>query len=142
MKESVNLSLSVVKKLLPKLKADTDFFKKYDLHLHFPEGAVPKDGPSAGITITTAIVSAITEIKPISKLAMTGEITLNGNVLPIGGVREKLLAAARKGMTDVIVPFANKKDVEEYKRQGVEFNINIHYVKRIEEVLKIALKKE
>ena len=142
MKESVNLSLSVVKKLLPKLKADSDFFKKYDLHLHFPEGAVPKDGPSAGITITTAIVSAITEIKPMSKLAMTGEITLNGNVLPIGGVREKLLAAARKGMTDVIVPFANQKDVEEYKRQGVEFSINIHYVKRIEEVLKIALKKE
>lgn len=142
MKESVNLSMSVVKSLLPKLDADHEFFKKCDLHIHFPEGAVPKDGPSAGITITTAVVSAITGVKPMPKLAMTGEITLNGSVLPIGGVREKLLAASRKGLTDVIVPFANKKDVEEYEKQGVKFNLNIHYVKRIEEVLKIALNKE
>lgn len=142
MKESVNLSLSVVKKLLPEYKIDEEFFKKNDLHIHFPEGAVPKDGPSAGITITTAIVSAVTGIKPMSNLAMTGEITLNGSVIPIGGVREKLLAAARKGITDVIVPEANRKDIEEYQRQGVEFKLNIHYVKKIREVLKIALNKE
>ena len=142
MKESVSLSLSVVKGLMPKLKADEEFFKKYDLHIHFPEGAVPKDGPSAGITITTAIVSAITGRKPKAKLAMTGEITLNGSVLAIGGVREKLLAAARKNITDVIVPASNRKDVEEYERQGVKFGLNIHYVKNIEEVLKIALNKE
>ncbi len=142
MKESVNLSLSVVKALMPKLNTDEEFFKKNDLHIHFPEGAVPKDGPSAGITITTAIVSAITGRKPKAKLAMTGEITLNGSVLAIGGVREKLLAAKRKNITDVIVPASNRKDVEEYEKQGVKFELNIHYVKNIEEVLKTALNKE
>ena len=142
MKESVNLSLSVVKALMPKLKIDEEFFKKYDLHIHFPEGAVPKDGPSAGITITTAIISAITGRKPMAKLAMTGEITLNGSVLAIGGIREKLLAAARKNITDVIVPASNRKDVEEYERQGIKFGLNIHYVKTIDEVLKFSFNKE
>ena len=128
--------------LLPKYKIDKEFFKKYDLHVHFPEGAVPKDGPSAGITITTAIISAITGIAPRDKLAMTGEITLNGSVLPIGGIREKLLAASREGIDRVIVPYSNKKDVEEYEKMGVQFNLEIYYAKRIEEVLKIALSKE
>ena len=103
---------------------------------------MPKDGPSAGITMATAMLSAIIK-KPVrADVAMTGEITLNGSVLAIGGVREKLLAAARKNMTDVIVPASNRKDVEEYERQGVKFGLNVHYVKNIEEVLKIALNKE
>lgn len=141
MKESAELALSVTRNIAKKYMIDTQFHKKCDIHIHFPEGAVPKDGPSAGITITTALISALTGRIPKSNIAMTGEISLSGNVLPIGGVKEKILAAIRNKITDVIIPFENKQNVEENISKGYISGINIHYVKNIHDVLEIALTK-
>src|SRR5206468_12249816 len=114
------------------------FFATHDLHVHVPEGAIPKDGPSAGITIATAMLSVFTN-RPVKRsLAMTGEITLRGNVLPIGGLKEKILAARRAGITTVVIPKLNRKELEEVPaqlRRGLKF----HLVEHIDEVLKIAL---
>jgi ATP-dependent Lon protease len=115
-------------------------FEKHDLNIHVPEGAVPKDGPSAGITMITSIVSTYTGRKVTERIAMTGETTLRGRVTPIGGVKEKVLAAKRAGITTILIPEENRKDVEEIKPEYVE-GITFHYVRTNEEVLELALQK-
>ncbi len=141
MQESVAAAVSVVRARAKRLGIRPDFYEKHDLHLHFPEGAVPKDGPSAGIAITTAIVSALTGIAVRSNVGMTGEITLRGEVLPIGGLKEKLLAAHRGGLTTVLIPDANVKDLAEIP-ENVKNVLEIVPVKWIEEVLVRALERE
>jgi ATP-dependent Lon protease len=138
MQESVAAAVSVVRARAKRLGIRADFYEKHDLHLHFPEGAVPKDGPSAGIAITTAIVSALTGIPVNSNVGMTGEITLRGEVLPIGGLKEKLLAAHRGGLTKVLIPEQNVKDLAEIP-DNVKNVIEIIPVKWIDEVLTHAL---
>ena len=115
-----------------------EFFENYDLHLHFPEGATPKDGPSAGITILTALTSLYTQYKVKPKLAMTGEITLRGKVLPVGGIKEKILAAKRAGITDIIMCYKNEKDLEEINPEYIK-GVKIHFVKTVNEVVEIAI---
>ena len=135
MKESAEIALSLVRSLLPDKE---EFFKTNDFHLHVPEGAVPKDGPSAGVTMATAIYSAVTGRKVHSHTAMTGEITLRGRVLPIGGLKEKLLAARLAGMDTVMVPGENRPDVEELEAEITE-GIDVRYVDKVEEILKEVL---
>lgn len=119
---------------------DAEFFAKNDIHIHIPEGAVPKDGPSAGITMATAILSAVTEIPVRADVAMTGEITLRGRVLPIGGLKEKLLAANRAGMHTVIVPAENRLDVGEISEE-IKQGMEIVYAESMRDVLKVALER-
>ena len=139
MRESMQAALSWVRSNAAQLGIAEDFFEKHDIHIHVPAGAIPKDGPSAGVTIVTALVSLLTNrpVRPL--LAMTGEITLSGNVLPIGGVKEKFLAAKRAGVRDVIFPAENKTNVDEDLTPEQVENVAIHYVKAIDEVLEIAL---
>lgn len=140
MKESAQIALSYAKSVAKEYGVDSKFFKENDIHMHIPEGAVPKDGPSAGITMSTAIVSAIANIPVDRYLAMTGEVTLRGKVLPIGGLKEKLLAAKETGMKKVLVPVKNKTDVEEFSTEITE-GLKIIYVSEMTEVLKQALVK-
>lgn len=135
MKESAQIALSLVRSLLPKREK---FFKESDFHLHVPEGAVPKDGPSAGVAMTTALYSAVTGKKIAARVAMTGEITLRGRVLPIGGLKEKLLAARLAGIGTVLVPADNKPDVEELEEEITE-GMSVVFAERIQDVLKTAL---
>ncbi len=139
MQESMQAALTWVRSNAEKLSVNEDFFKDHDIHIHVPAGAIPKDGPSAGVTMATALVSLLTD-RPVRPLtAMTGEITLSGNVLPIGGVKEKFLAAKRAGVRDVLFPADNKTNVEEDLTEEQLYGVNIHYVKSIDEVLSIAL---
>ena len=138
MQESAMIGFSYIRSIASKYKIHQDFFKKNDLHIHIPEGAVPKDGPSAGITMATAMLSAITKKKVDCKLAMTGEITLRGKVLPIGGLKEKLLAAKTAGIKKVLVPDENRKDVEEISSEITE-GLEIVFVTDMNEVLTHAL---
>ena len=131
------LSVFVIIQTYRKYKIKQDFFEKHDIHIHIPEGAVPKDGPSAGITMTTAVLSAITGNKVCGNLAMTGEVTIRGDVLMIGGLKEKLLAAKRLGITKVLVPKSNEKDVKEFEEEVVE-GLEIVYVKTMTQVIKEA----
>lgn len=140
MKESAMTGLSYVRSVGEKYQIAEDFFEKHDIHIHIPEGAVPKDGPSAGITMATAMFSAITEQKVRAEVAMTGEITLRGRVLPIGGLKEKILAAKAAKIQLVLVPKDNKKDIEEMEAEILE-GISIEYVENMEQVLKHALEK-
>lgn len=140
MKESATTALSYLKSHGKALGIDDSVFKNWNLHLHVPEGAVPKDGPSAGITMLTTIASAFTQRKVKPYLAMTGEITLRGKVLPVGGIKEKLLAAKRAGMKSVILSEKNRKDIDDIKENYIE-GISIHYVKEMMEVLELALEK-
>ncbi len=140
MKESAQAGISYIRSISSKHKVAEDFFEKHDIHIHIPEGAVPKDGPSAGITMATAMFSAITNKKVRADLAMTGEITLRGRVLPIGGLKEKLLAAKNAGIKTVLVPKENTKDVEELSTE-ITKGLEIIPVSQMEEVLKIALVK-
>ncbi|MDX5347640.1 MAG: endopeptidase La, partial [Hymenobacteraceae bacterium] len=141
MKESAVTALSYLRAHAAELNIDYRVFDQYDLHIHFPEGAVPKDGPSAGIAIFTSIASVFTQRKVRPHLAMTGEITLRGKVLPVGGIKEKILAAKRSGITDVILSEKNRKDVNEIAARYIK-DLNIHYVDRVDEVVEIALLKE
>ncbi|MGV3588980.1 MAG: endopeptidase La [Adhaeribacter sp.] len=141
MKESAVTALSYLKAHASDLEIDYRLFDQYDLHIHFPEGAVPKDGPSAGIAIFTAIASVFTQRKVRSRLAMTGEITLRGKVLPVGGIKEKILAAKRAGITDVILCVKNRKDISEISAEYLK-GLNIHYVDKVDEVLELALLPE
>ncbi|MTB67603.1 endopeptidase La [Providencia sp. wls1943] len=138
MQESIQTALTVVRARAEKLGINGDFYEKRDIHVHVPEGATPKDGPSAGIAMSTALVSCLTGNPVKADVAMTGEITLRGLVLPIGGLKEKLLAAHRGGIKTVLIPDDNKRDLEEIP-QNVIADLQIHPVKTIEEVLSLAL---
>lgn len=138
MQESIQAALTVVRARAEKLGINSDFYEKRDVHVHVPEGATPKDGPSAGIAMCTSLVSCLTGNPVRANVAMTGEITLRGQVLPIGGLKEKLLAAHRGGIKTVLIPHENKRDLEEIPANVVA-DLDIHPVKRIEEVLNLAL---
>ena len=138
MRESASIAFDYVKSNADKFHIDKDLFGKIDVHIHVPEGAVPKDGPSAGITLTTAIVSLLTNRSVRSDIAMTGEVTLRGNVLPIGGLKEKSISAHRSGIRTVIIPKDNEKDIEELP-QLIKDEVKFIPVSYVEEVLDIAL---
>jgi len=140
MQESTQAAMSVVRSRSKRLGIKSDFYEKHDIHIHFPEGATPKDGPSAGIAICTALVSVLTGIPVRADVAMTGEITLRGEVLPIGGLKEKLLAAHRGGIKTVMIPHQNVKDLVEIP-DNIKNKLEIHPVKWIEQVLEIALER-
>ena len=140
MKESSRIAVSYVRSIADKYGINPDFYKEKDVHIHAPEGAVPKDGPSAGVTMTTALVSALSGLKARSDIAMTGEVTLHGKVLPIGGLREKTMAAYKAGIKNVIIPVANKPDLEEVD-QVVKDAINFTYADDLTDVLDTALIK-
>ena len=141
MKESAMLALEYIKSHADDLQLDMRIFENYNIHVHVPEGAVPKDGPSAGITMATSIASALTQRKVKSNLAMTGEITLRGKVLPVGGIKEKILAAKRAGITDIILCEENRKDISEIPELYVK-GLRFCYVETIRDVWKIALTDE
>ncbi len=138
MKESAEIAIGFVKSHAREFKIDPSFFESHDIHIHVPEGAVPKDGPSAGVTLTTAIVSALTQRPVHSDLAMTGEVTLRGNVLPIGGLKEKSLAAHRVGIHRIVIPKMNMKDMDEIP-DVVKQNVTFIPVDNMSQVLKEAL---
>jgi len=138
MQESIQAATTVVRSRAAALGIEEDFYQKYDIHVHVPEGATPKDGPSAGVGMCTTLVSALTRIPVRSDVAMTGEITLRGEVLPIGGLKEKLLAAHRGGITTVLIPEENRKDLAEIPK-NVKDKLDIRPVKWIDEVLEVAL---
>ena len=139
MQESMQAAMTWVRSHARELGIDESFFADHDVHIHVPAGAIPKDGPSAGVTMVTALVSLLSD-RPVRPLtAMTGEITLSGNVLPIGGIKEKALAAKRSGVTDIILPGENRQNVEEDLTQEQLQGLTMHYVKTIEELLEIAL---
>jgi ATP-dependent Lon protease len=141
MKESAVAALSYLKSNAEALGIDHRLFQQYDLHIHVPAGAVPKDGPSAGITMLTSLASIFTQRKIKNKLAMTGEITLRGKVLPVGGIKEKILAAKRSGIKEIILSEKNKRDIDEIEKTYIK-GLTFHYVASVEEVLKIALLKD
>lgn len=141
MKESAVAALSFLKSNSESLGIDYRVFQQYDLHVHVPAGAVPKDGPSAGITIFTSLASIFTQRKIKSKVAMTGEITLRGKVLPVGGIKEKILAAKRSGIKELILSEKNKRDIDEIEKHYLK-GLTFHYISTVDEVLKLALLKE
>lgn len=138
MKESVTTALTYLQTHAKKYAIENDAFGKKTIHVHVPEGATPKDGPSAGITMLTALTSAFTGRKVKPYLAMTGEITLRGQVLPVGGIKEKVLAAKRAGLKEIIMCWQNEKDVQEIDSSFIK-GIQFHYVKNMQQVLELAL---
>jgi ATP-dependent Lon protease len=140
MKESATIAHEWVMAHHEELGINKELFEKFDLNIHVPEGAIPKDGPSAGITMITSIVSTYTGRKVRERIAMTGETTLRGRVTPIGGVKEKVLAAKRAGIHTILLPEENRKDVEEIKQEYVA-GLTFHYVRTNDEVLSLALEK-
>jgi ATP-dependent Lon protease len=141
MRESAMAALSYLKAHAEELGIDYRIFSHYDLHIHVPAGAVPKDGPSAGITMFTSLASVYTQQKIKEKLAMTGEITLRGKVLPVGGIKEKVLAARRAGIEEIILSIKNKKDIDEIEKEYIK-NLKFHFVETVQEVLDLALTKQ
>jgi ATP-dependent Lon protease len=138
MTESIQAAMTVVRSRAKVLGVEEEFHQKVDVHVHVPEGATPKDGPSAGVGMCTALVSALTGVPVKSDVAMTGEITLRGEVLPIGGLKEKLLAAHRGGIGTVLIPQENEKDLAEIPK-NIKDKLNILPVKWIDQVLEVAL---
>jgi ATP-dependent Lon protease len=141
MRESVTAALSYVRSHADELKIATDFYDKTEIHVHVPAGAVPKDGPSAGVTMLTALTSLLTNRKVKPRLAMTGEITLSGQVLPVGGIKEKVLAANRAGVDTVILPHQNEKDYLEDVPKEIRDKLKAHFVKNADQVLRLALER-
>lgn len=141
MKESSSTAFSYAKLKLFELDLDTDSLEKYNIHLHIPEGAVPKEGPSAGVTLSVSMISLLTGIPVKSDYAMTGEITLRGKVLPVGGIKEKVIAAHRYGIRHVMIPMENQKDFEEDIPEDIKRDMNIHFVNSMDEVLDTVLEK-
>jgi ATP-dependent Lon protease len=138
MQESTKAALTWVRSYAIELGLDSDFYKETDVHIHVPAGSIPKDGPSAGVTMVTALVSALTNVSIRPKLAMTGEITLSGHVLPVGGIKEKVLAARRAKIEELILPAQNEKNVLEDIQPALLQELKIRYVKTIEELLEYA----
>ena len=138
MQESAVAALSYIRKNAYRFGLDDDFFDSLELHVHIPEGAVPKDGPSAGITLLTALLSSLTGIAVRTDIAMSGEITLIGDVLPVGGLNEKLLAAKRLGITQIILPDKNRKDISELQPELME-GLSLHFVRTVRDVLNLAM---
>jgi ATP-dependent Lon protease len=141
MQESAQAAMSYIRSRAMSLGIPRDFYRNLDLHIHIPEGAIPKDGPSAGITLATTICSALTKIPVRGDLAMTGEITLRGRVLPIGGLKEKLMAAHRHGILEAIMPKENEKDLPDIP-DAIKKTMKLNFVESMDEVLKIALERE
>jgi ATP-dependent Lon protease len=139
MKESAQAALSYIRSHAEQLGIEPDFYTKSDVHLHVPAGAIPKDGPSAGVTILSALASLLTRRKVKPRLAMTGEITLRGKVLPVGGIKEKTLAARRAGVQTILLPAENRKEVEEDVPANVREDMRIEYVENVDQVLALAL---
>jgi ATP-dependent Lon protease len=141
MQESAQAAMSYVRSRAQSLGLARDFYRQLDIHVHVPEGAIPKDGPSAGITIATSIASALTGIPVRCDVAMTGEITLRGRVLPIGGLKEKLLAAHRVGIHEVVLPRDNEKDLPDIP-ENIRKDMKLRFVDSMDEVLKVSLERE
>jgi ATP-dependent Lon protease len=141
MKESATAALSFARANASSLGIDEDFFDTHDIHIHVPAGAIPKDGPSAGVTMLSALTSLLTGRRIRKDLAMTGEITLRGQVLPVGGVKEKVLAAHRAGIKTIILPAWNKKDLEDIPKK-VEKDIRFHFVDKMLDVIALALENK
>ena len=141
MQESIQAAMTVVRSRAVSLGIDPSFHEKKDLHIHMPEGATPKDGPSAGIGLCTALVSVLTGIPAKAEVAMTGEITLRGQVLPIGGLKEKLLAAHRGGIKTVLIPEENRRDLKDIPVNVLD-DIDVRPVRWIDEVLEVALSRQ
>ena len=141
MKESATIALEYIKAHASEIDVDYRIFDNYNIHIHVPEGATPKDGPSAGITIATSIASALTQRKVRNRVAMTGEITLRGKVLPVGGIKEKILAAKRAGINTILICKDNRKDIEDIPEIYLK-GISFEYVENVGDVLNIALLKE
>jgi ATP-dependent Lon protease len=140
MQESAQAAMSYIRSRSHLLGLERDFYRRVDIHVHVPEGAIPKDGPSAGITLATTLASALTHIPVRRDVAMTGEITLRGKVLPIGGLKEKLLAAHRAGLRTVVLPKDNQKDMADIPA-NIQQDFTIHFVETMDEVLQIALER-
>jgi ATP-dependent Lon protease len=138
MQESAQAALSYIRSRAQHLGLPRDFYRNLDIHIHVPEGGIPKDGPSAGITLATALASALTKIPVRRDIAMTGEITLRGKVLPIGGLKEKLLAAHRAGIFEAIMPAENEKDMADFP-DILKNSMKLHWVEQMDDVLKLAL---
>jgi ATP-dependent Lon protease len=141
MQESAHAAMSYIRSRAQYLGLPRDFYRHLDIHVHVPEGAIPKDGPSAGITIATSICSALTAIPVRGEIAMTGEITVRGKVLPIGGLKEKLLAAHRHNIFEVLLPKDNEKDLNDIP-ENIRKDMKLHLVSSMDEVLKLALERE
>lgn len=141
MKESATIALQYIKANAADLNIEDDFFSKYNFHIHVPEGATPKDGPSAGITMITSLVSSILKRKVKNRIAMTGEVTLRGKVLPVGGIKEKILAAKRANIKEIILSEKNKADITEIPERYLK-GLQFHFVTTIDEVLSIAITRQ
>jgi ATP-dependent Lon protease len=140
MQESAHAALSFARARAQELGIPPNLFRERDLHIHVPAGAIPKDGPSAGITMATALISALTATPVSHTVAMTGEVTLRGRVLPVGGIKEKVLAAHRSGVPRVILPYGNRKDLEDIPAKARR-QMQFHFVETMDEVLRAALTK-